>query len=434
MKKKVNKPKVAQEINPDLAGKVIGDAFSVSEKERGAIPFSGKSEDTRASTKNSHRVLAKLNNTSEIEIELIDVDVENVRTNLNEFDFINLKQSIKQNGLLQPIVVYLKNDGRYSLKYGNTRLRACKELGWTEIPVYVAESSSSESEVILQQLAENNDRNDLTSLNIAEAIDRLKKQLSSENKPNRQEDLASATGYSIDQVKKLSRALKIKEFPVLYRLIKEIETYGYSKSLFEKLFSEFQGFTKSAPAHFSEESDLALFFDTNESNGLERCSGVYLKHILQILTAGKEKSAPAHFYPAETLFWKLYGKYCTNEDRNALNLDDSEKKKDEKAIQATEALQKYMKTILKTVKNIKSDIDKIDSSQITMDKINFKKIKELKSGNAEFADALIGFDSIFAERNIDLGLTKEFFERSLASLDPSYVSTTIAKWTQEQAK
>jgi ParB/RepB/Spo0J family partition protein len=414
-----------------LAKKVIGNAFDVSTKEHGGtLPFSKDRNTKDRPLRNSPRVFPGLKNASEVNIDLIDIDVVNIRNNLNEYGFLKVKQSISQNGLLQPIIVYQKNDGRYSLKYGNTRLRACKELGWKEIPVYITDAANSESEVILQQLAENNDRNDLSPLNVSEAIERIKLQLKAEGKTCRQEDLAAATGYTLDQIKKYSRILKIKDMPELYRLIKEIELYGYSKSLFEALFEEFKEKEKSASSHFSENELLSAFFEMTDDTNFERCKGIHNNHLHDILLAENQKSASSHFFPAEAAFWKHYGKYCSEIDKKQLGLLEDENKKDEKAIKATEALQKYMKTILKTVKNIKNDIDKIDSSQISVEKLSIGKIQELQSGNSEFAEALIDFDKIFAERNIDLGLTKQFFEKGLESLDPQYVAKMVSKWTQ----
>ena len=49
-----------------------------------------------------------------------------------------LKQSISTHGLLQPVVVRDTGDG-YQLIAGERRLRAAKEVGWTEIPVHVVD-------------------------------------------------------------------------------------------------------------------------------------------------------------------------------------------------------------------------------------------------------------------------------------------------------
>jgi ParB family chromosome partitioning protein len=79
--------------------------------------------------------------------------VENrFRQDLGDID--GLAQSIRELGLLHPIVV--QPDGR--LIAGQRRLEACKQLGWTEIPVHVV----SLDDVLQGELQENTRRKDFT--------------------------------------------------------------------------------------------------------------------------------------------------------------------------------------------------------------------------------------------------------------------------------
>jgi len=100
------------------------------------------------------------------------IDSIRVRERLRPLDpakVAGLAESIRQRGLLQPIGV--RKDG--TLVYGYHRLEACKQLGWTEIPALVLEQDS-ELETELAEIEENLIRNELTLLERAEHLARLK--------------------------------------------------------------------------------------------------------------------------------------------------------------------------------------------------------------------------------------------------------------------
>jgi ParB/RepB/Spo0J family partition protein len=67
---------------------------------------------------------------NEINIEDIQV-LENTRTELG--DLAELMSSIRQHGLLEPILVTKEADGKYILRAGNRRLSAVKKLGWNKL-------------------------------------------------------------------------------------------------------------------------------------------------------------------------------------------------------------------------------------------------------------------------------------------------------------
>ena len=78
-----------------------------------------------------------------------------------------LAQSIKENGLLQPVTVRREN-GAYYLIAGERRLRACKLAGLREIPVLIADCEPEDSAVLA--LLENLQRKDLQMFEQANAI------------------------------------------------------------------------------------------------------------------------------------------------------------------------------------------------------------------------------------------------------------------------
>lgn len=89
----------------------------------------------------------------------------------NEDKIKELAQSIRHNGLIQPIVLRSLGSGKYELIAGERRLRACKELGCTEIPAVL--KSLDEKKSAVSALAENLMRDDLSYFEEAEALKEL---------------------------------------------------------------------------------------------------------------------------------------------------------------------------------------------------------------------------------------------------------------------
>ncbi len=105
---------------------------------------------------------------------------ENVRRNLSEEDpeFEKLVNSIRKNGLLQNLVANLieHDNGKWELRLsaGERRYRACKNVGLERVPVMIR-LWDSQLEEIYAGLAENEDRENLRPLDVADAYARLVK-------------------------------------------------------------------------------------------------------------------------------------------------------------------------------------------------------------------------------------------------------------------
>src|SRR3990167_3768361 len=90
-----------------------------------------------------------------VEVELKKIDQnENSRVVYKENDITELMQSIKKEGLLQPIGVRKTDDG-YEAVWGNRRILAAKKLGWVTIPANVVDNADSENDRDFINLAEN---------------------------------------------------------------------------------------------------------------------------------------------------------------------------------------------------------------------------------------------------------------------------------------
>jgi ParB family transcriptional regulator, chromosome partitioning protein len=106
-----------------------------------------------------------------IDIVLMRHSPLNARASLSNLDSLML--SIKQNGLLQPIIVR-PNANKFEVVAGNRRLEACKRLHWVRIPCLVKELSDKQAYEI--GLIENIERETLTPVEMARAFQQYVKE------------------------------------------------------------------------------------------------------------------------------------------------------------------------------------------------------------------------------------------------------------------
>ena len=132
----------------------------------------------------------------EIEISKISYSPLNVREVKIDSDIENLANSIKENGLLQPIVVRLKSDSNYELIAGQRRLVACKNdiLKWSTIPCVIIEKAD-DLKVLTLSTVENLQRLDLNKAEKMEAFSRIFNMYNEDIK-----QVGIATGYSLKTV------------------------------------------------------------------------------------------------------------------------------------------------------------------------------------------------------------------------------------------
>jgi len=97
----------------------------------------------------------------EIDIDLIIPNPDQPRTNFKKEELDELSESIKKNGLLQPILVR-KIDGNYQIIAGERRWQACKLAGLKTVPVRVKDVDDDET--IILALIENIQRSDLNPI------------------------------------------------------------------------------------------------------------------------------------------------------------------------------------------------------------------------------------------------------------------------------
>lgn len=110
-------------------------------------------------------------NIIELELDAIEINPFQPRTNFNEETLKELSTSIKELGVIQPITVRKLDYNKYQLISGERRLRASKLAGLATVPAYVRLADDNES--LVMALVENIQRHDLDPIEIALSYQRL---------------------------------------------------------------------------------------------------------------------------------------------------------------------------------------------------------------------------------------------------------------------
>jgi len=111
-------------------------------------------------------------------IHLVQVDPQKIvpnprqpRTHFNPEDLAELVHSVREFGVLQPVVVRKNSDGDYELIMGERRTRAAREAGLDAIPAIVRETA--DEDLLRDALLENLHRSELNPLEEASAYQQL---------------------------------------------------------------------------------------------------------------------------------------------------------------------------------------------------------------------------------------------------------------------
>lgn len=170
-----------------------------------------------------------INGTASKESGKLTLDIKEIRPNpyqpRKEFDNSALQEladSIKENGIIQPVIVRKAING-YELVAGERRLRASKLAGLKDIPAIVREFDDKQMMEI--SLLENIQRKDLTAIEEAEAYEQLIKKLN-----YTQDQLAKRIGKSRANVTNLLRLLKLPQ--EVRKMINDGKlSYGHARTL-----------------------------------------------------------------------------------------------------------------------------------------------------------------------------------------------------------
>jgi len=189
--------------------------------------------------KNADKVVG---NIIELEIDAIEINPFQPRTNFNEESLRELSTSIKELGVIQPITVRKQEYNKYQLISGERRLRASKLAGLTHIPAYIRIANDNDS--LVMALVENIQRHDLDPIEIALSYQRLIDEIQLT-----QEQMSDRVGKKRSTIANYLRLLKLD--PIIQtgirdgfitmghgRAIINIEDHDAQADIYQKIVSE----------------------------------------------------------------------------------------------------------------------------------------------------------------------------------------------------
>ncbi len=174
--------------------------------------------DLRKDDGSSIDVLAK------IPVNLISSNPFQPRTSFEPEAQEELKKSILSNGLIQPITVRRTKENKYELISGERRLKACKDIGYRDIPAYIMKVDSNEAMLALA-LIENIQREKLNPIEIGLAYKRLMEECFLT-----QEEIADKVGKDRSTIANSIRLLKLPK-EIQDSLVKDEITSGHARAI-----------------------------------------------------------------------------------------------------------------------------------------------------------------------------------------------------------
>ena len=139
---------------------------------------------------------------AEIDIDLIETNPFQPRTEFDETALRELAQSIKEQGVIQPVTVRKLGYNKYQLISGERRLRASKMAGLKQIPVFIR--VANDEQMLELALIENIHRENLNAIEVAISYQRLIDECNMT-----QEEVSEKVGKSRSAVANFLRLLKL---------------------------------------------------------------------------------------------------------------------------------------------------------------------------------------------------------------------------------
>lgn len=157
-----------------------------------------------------------------IDISLVEPNPKQPRKHFNEDKLAELSESIKRQGLVEPIVVR-KTGKRYEIVAGERRWRACQQAGIREIPVVIKDYD--DAKVFEIALIENIQRQDLNQIEEAMAYQQL-----IEEQKLTQDEVAERVSKDRSTITNTIRLLKLDQ-RIQQMIVDEMITAGHARQL-----------------------------------------------------------------------------------------------------------------------------------------------------------------------------------------------------------
>ena len=173
--------------------------------------------------KNEMGADASMGSVNEIKIAEIEVNPFQPRTDFDHAALAELADSIKLQGLIQPITVRKVNSHKFQLISGERRLRASKLAGLTQIPAYVR--TANDQQMLEMALIENIQRENLNAIEVALSFQRMIDECNL-----KQEELGDRVSKNRSTVTNYLRLLKLP--PTIQASIRDGQiSMGHAKAL-----------------------------------------------------------------------------------------------------------------------------------------------------------------------------------------------------------
>ncbi len=157
-----------------------------------------------------------------VKLSMVEPNGEQPRKNFDEDSLLELAESIKQFGLLQPIIVQDRKN-HFEIIAGERRWRAAKMAGLKEIPVII--KNLTNQEIVEISLIENIQREDLNPIEEAQAYKRLLEEFNL-----KQDEVAERVSKSRTAVTNSMRLLKLCD-EVQQMVVNEMISTGHARAL-----------------------------------------------------------------------------------------------------------------------------------------------------------------------------------------------------------
>lgn len=201
-------------------GAIFGDEVMESAAEEQEARHQAKEKKVQESEKN--KVDSEAGKELMVKVTAIEPNRDQPRKDFNEEAMGELAESMKQYGVLQPLLVQKKGD-YYEIIAGERRWRAAKLAGLKEVPVVIREYTKQQSMEIA--LIENVQREDLNPIEEAKAYQRLIQEFEL-----KQEEIAARVGKNRVTITNSMRLLKLDD-RVQDMLIQNMITGGHARAL-----------------------------------------------------------------------------------------------------------------------------------------------------------------------------------------------------------
>ncbi|MDG1277282.1 MAG: ParB/RepB/Spo0J family partition protein [Algoriphagus sp.] len=224
----------------------------------------------------------------EIPVTQIQVNPYQPRVYFDKDALLELSESIKVQGIIQPITVRKLDTDEYQLISGERRFQASKLAGLTEIPAYVR--TANDQQMLEMALIENIQRENLNALEIAQSYQRLLAECDL-----KQEELGDRVGKNRTTVNNYLRLLKLP--PTIQAAIRDQRlSMGHARALIniENVDKQLAIFNKALEEELSVRKVEALVKALSEG-GLEKKEKAELDPVKKYETSKLQQKLASHF-------------------------------------------------------------------------------------------------------------------------------------------